>query len=142
MELQARVGVGIFIVRDNRVILGKRKNSHGDGEWALPGGKMEYGETVFETAFRELEEECGHELVVENPRVILTLDLLSYLPKHFLEVGVMVDYVSGEPWVMEPDKVNAWEWFDIDNLPRPIFGGTLDYVSAYKNPFNNHFTRR
>lgn len=139
---QARVGVGIFIVKDGSILLGKRKNAHGEGEWALPGGKMEYGETVLETTFRELEEECGTDLAVENPRVILTLDLLSYMPKHFLEVGVCVDYVSGEAWVMEPHKVNSWEWFDMDNLPRPIFAGTLDYVSAYKDPSNNYFTRR
>jgi 8-oxo-dGTP diphosphatase len=33
-----KVGVGVCIVKDNKVLLGKRKNSHGDGTWAFPGG--------------------------------------------------------------------------------------------------------
>jgi len=140
---QARVGIGIFVFRiDGKILLGKRKGSHGEGEWALPGGKMEYGETVFDTTFREFNEECGDDITVTDPRVMLTMDLLSYAPKHFLEIGVIVHYVSGTPKVMEPDKVESWEWFDIDELPEPIFGGTRDYITAFYHPEKNHFTRR
>ncbi len=44
-EQKTRVGVGITIIRNkNLVLLGKRKNAHGEGQWATPGGHLEYME--------------------------------------------------------------------------------------------------
>lgn len=42
------------------------------------------------------------------------------------------DLVSGEPKVMEPDKLESWEWYDIDDLPTPLFGVEPNYVESYK----------
>ena len=54
-----KVGVGVFIVRNGKVLLGKRKGSHGEGLWALPGGHVEEYEDYWETCAREVEEEVG-----------------------------------------------------------------------------------
>ncbi|KKQ79681.1 MAG: Nudix hydrolase 1, partial [Parcubacteria group bacterium GW2011_GWC2_38_7] len=54
-----KVGLGVIIIRDNKVLLGLRQGSHGAGEWAYPGGKVEFGETIFEAAIRETKEEAG-----------------------------------------------------------------------------------
>lgn len=40
-----KVGVGVLIVDGNKILLGKRKNAHGDGCWAPPGGHLEFGES-------------------------------------------------------------------------------------------------
>jgi 8-oxo-dGTP diphosphatase len=53
------VGVNIFVVRDGKLLLGKRKNVYGNGEWGLPGGHLESGETMVQAAARELDEETG-----------------------------------------------------------------------------------
>ena len=46
-----KVGIGVMILNDqNQVLLGLRQGSHGAGEWSFPGGHLEFGETVFETA--------------------------------------------------------------------------------------------
>ena len=52
-------GVGVLVVRDGKVLMGRRVSSHGRGTWAPPGGKAEPGETDEETARRELVEETG-----------------------------------------------------------------------------------
>ena len=42
---QTRVGIGVIILKDGKVLLGKRKGSHGAGEYAFPGGHLEYMES-------------------------------------------------------------------------------------------------
>lgn len=54
-----KVGIGVMIWKDGKVLLGKRKGSHGEGTYAFPGGHMEYMESFTDCVKRELEEECG-----------------------------------------------------------------------------------
>jgi 8-oxo-dGTP diphosphatase len=127
-----RVGIGVFIIRNQRdILLGRRKGAHGEGEWGLPGGKQELNETVFETAQRELLEECGPALKVDRMRVLCIGDLMHYQPKHFLDVGIVCTYVAGEPVVMEEDKCYEWKWFSMYQLPSPLFSSVNEYVEAH-----------
>lgn len=57
-----KVGIGVMIFRDGEILLGKRKGSHGDGEYAFPGGHLEYMESFSDCARREVREECGIEI--------------------------------------------------------------------------------
>lgn len=45
-EKRPYIGVAVIVVRDGRVLLGKRKNAHGAGTWQFPGGHLEYGESI------------------------------------------------------------------------------------------------
>lgn len=58
------VAVGCLIVSDNKVLLVKRKNPPNEGLWAIPGGKVEYGETIEDALKREIKEETGLEISV------------------------------------------------------------------------------
>jgi len=66
---QPIVGVGTVIVQDGKLVLVKRGVEPGKGKWSIPGGAVELGETVRDTAMREAKEECGLdiELVEDTP---------------------------------------------------------------------------
>ncbi len=51
-----KVGVGVIVVKEGKVLLLQRKNSHGSGTWCFPGGHLEYGESLEECAKREVLE--------------------------------------------------------------------------------------
>ncbi len=57
-----KVGVGVMILRNDKVLFGKRRGSHGEGEFAFPGGHLEYMESFADCAKREVNEECGIEI--------------------------------------------------------------------------------
>jgi 8-oxo-dGTP diphosphatase len=129
-----KVGIGVMIMRDNKILLGLRKGSHGEGEWSFPGGHLEWGETVFQTAIRETMEEVG--LDVNNLKLISVADEVRYIDsddKHYLNVAVLAESDSGEPKLMEPDKCERWEWFDLNELPDKIFEGSQLTINNYKN---------
>lgn len=54
-----KVGVGVIVLKEKKLLLGQRKGSHSQGEWAPPGGHLEFGEEVAACAKRELLEETG-----------------------------------------------------------------------------------
>ena len=47
-----RVGLGVFVKKEGKVLVGERKGSHGAGTWALPGGHLEGGESFEECCKR------------------------------------------------------------------------------------------
>jgi 8-oxo-dGTP diphosphatase len=114
------VGVGILVVRDGRVLLGKRRSSHGAGAWSAPGGKLEYGETFEACARRELSEETG--LVLGSIELgPYTNDLFPEVEQQYLTVFVLAREVTGEPENKEPHKCEGWAWFKWTELPTPLF---------------------
>jgi 8-oxo-dGTP diphosphatase len=129
-----RVGVGVMIKnKKGELLLGLRKGSHGSNEWSFPGGHLEMGETLFETAKRETKEETG--LDIDDFKLISVADEMRYLKtdnKHYLNIGVEGLYKGGEPLVMEVDKCEKWSWFNIDNLPANLFEGTELVINNFK----------
>ena len=67
--MQPIVGVGAVIVQGRKLVLVKRGVEPGKGKWSVPGGAVELGEGVRDTAMREAKEECGLdiELVGDKP---------------------------------------------------------------------------
>jgi 8-oxo-dGTP diphosphatase len=119
-EMIPKVGVGVMIFRGgNQTLLGKRKGSHGEGEYAFPGGHLEYGESFEECAVRETREETGIEIA--NIQYQLTANITKYGLKHYVHIGMTADWESGEAELLEPDKSEQWGWYPIDNPPDPLF---------------------
>ncbi|NGX37437.1 MAG: 8-oxo-dGTP diphosphatase [Chlamydiae bacterium] len=118
--MQIKVGIGILVLNERKVLLGKRKNSHGEGTWGFPGGHLEFGETVTACTTRELEEETGllAKTVIEGPwREVL----YPKENKHHLSLFTFVSEFSGNLENKEPHKTENWQWFDVASLPSPVF---------------------
>jgi 8-oxo-dGTP diphosphatase len=46
MDKRPLIGVAVIVIKEDEVLLGKRKNSHGSGTWAFPGGHLEFKESI------------------------------------------------------------------------------------------------
>jgi len=110
------VGVGAVIIRDGQVLLIRRANEPGRGQWSIPGGVLELGETLAQAAIREVREECQVEIEIED--VLSACDLIQRdaqgrVRYHYVLIDLAARYVSGEPtagtdaleirWVKETD---------------------------------------
>ena len=133
-NLRPKVGVGVMIIKNGKVLLGKRKGSHGAGEYAWPGGSMEYMESFEECAKRETKEETGME--IKNIRFLRLMNLKHFAPKHFVDIELLADWESGEAQLLEPEKFESWQWYDLDNLPEPLFYPQYSCIEAYKTGKN------
>lgn len=129
-----RVGVGVMVMKDGKVLIGRRKGAHGSGEYAWPGGHIEYMESFEQCAKREVMEEANIE--IKNVRFLRLSNLKNYAPKHYVDIGLVADWESGEPKVMEPEKREDWFWCDLDKLPTPLFATIPSYLEAYKGGQN------
>jgi 8-oxo-dGTP diphosphatase len=123
-----------MIVKNGLVLLGKRKGSHGEGEYAFPGGHLEYMESFEHCAQRETLEECGVE--IENIRFQFLANVKTYAPKHYVHVGLLADWQSGTPEVLEPEASESWEWYALENLPQPLFEMVRLAVESYQTGRN------
>ena len=114
------VGVAVVVCRDDKFLLGKRKNSHGAGSWQFPGGHLELNESIEACAAREIFEETG--ITIKNLRLTtFTNDIFDKESKHYVTLFVAADHGSGEAQVREPEKCEEWGWFEPENLPSPLF---------------------
>lgn len=124
------VGVGVLIKKNNKILLGKRVSKHGKGTWSPPGGKLDEGESFEACAKREVKEECG--IDIDNVKFLTcTNNIFSEEGVHTITLFMTADYVSGEPQVLEPDKLQDWRWFE--NLPEPLF---LPVINLLKQDYD------
>lgn len=134
MENIVRVGVGVYIFNEkNQVLLGLRKSKHGQGTWCPPGGHMEYGESNEQAALREVREETGLEL--KSQSVVLqgvTNDFYQDNGRHYITLHFFCKNYQGEPKVMEPDKCEKWQWFDVHHLPENLLLSNLNFLQNHK----------
>ena len=138
MDKTVRAGVGVMILRNSKILLGKRNNNpekasselHGESTWTMPGGKINFGEKIQDSAKRELEEETGL-----KPRQLKVVSIGNEIVKdnHFVTIGFLCEDFEGEPRVMEPDEIVEWKWFPINKLPEPIFPPTMKLLKNYLN---------
>jgi 8-oxo-dGTP diphosphatase len=126
LESLPQIGVGVVIVNDrNEVLLIRRGQEPNKGLWTIPGGRQEAGETLAETAHREIFEETG--LTITAPVLIDVVDLIRHdnqgnLTRHYTLVDYAARHRSGIPkaggdadstlWVPAHEIADHVEWLE------------------------------
>lgn len=120
MRNRPLIGVAVIVLKDGKILLGKRKNSHGAGTWQLPGGHLELFESIEACGCREVFEETG--LEIQNiRRGPYTNDIFTEAGRHYVTLFLIADVTGGILETKEPEKCEKWLWFDWNNLPEPKF---------------------
>lgn len=111
-------GVGIVVLQDNKVLLGKRVDS---GEWGLAGGGIEPGEEPKETAIRELHEEFG--ILEPNIKFFgVAPSPINPFKKKDTSEGCSIDFFIEYPKdvivvvTLQPGEMSEYKWVDIDKV--------------------------
>jgi 8-oxo-dGTP diphosphatase len=92
------LGVGAIIVRDGKVLLARRGNPPLKGEWSIPGGLVELGETSRQAIVREVREETG--LEVEPTKLVEVFERIlrdheSRVEYHYVLIDYLCRIISG-----------------------------------------------
>lgn len=116
------IGVGAVVLRSApggaEVLLIRRGKAPRAGEWSIPGGRQEWGETVREAAAREVMEETG--VTVSRLRFLEVVDGISrtdgVVTGHWTLVDFRADWAEGEPRAGD-DAIDA-KWVPVSELDR------------------------
>lgn len=130
MRAKFPVTVHLFFFRANQILLIRRFNTgFADGQYSVPAGHLDGGETVIAAARREAQEEVAVQIEPE--------DILYSSVMHRMEGEERVDYFvhvtkwDGEPVNAEPNKCDDILWANVDHLP----ANTIPYI---RRALHNH----
>lgn len=114
------VGVGVIVFKGTDVLLVRRGNPPRIGEWSIPGGAQELGETVTEAAIREIREETGIEINVKG--LVDVVDLIrpsddpnrAGIRHHYTLVDLVATWSTGDP--VAGDDVTEACWMPAEDI--------------------------
>lgn len=126
-----KVGIGIVVIREGKVLIGERLSNHGAKTLQIPGGHLEFGESFEETARREVEEETGLKDIVVKGVISIGNDI-AY-DKHYVSIGVLAESESGDPYDVEPNGSRNWQWMELDDIPENLFLPSQKVIRNWRN---------
>ena len=132
---QPQVAVGAIVFKDDKVLLVLRANPPAKEQWAIPGGRVELGETLQEAAEREIKEETG--IIIRAREPVFTFDVIDRddaerVQFHYVIVDLAADYISGEP--QPGDDALGARWISPEKLNTlPVSPTTLKLLRQHYN---------
>ncbi len=119
------VGVGAVVRHGGKVLLVQRGRAPGRGTWAVPGGKVKWGETLQQAAERELLEETGVRIRAGQPIYVfdaITRHTDGRVRFHYVVVDLDAEYIGGQPQPGDDARDARWvapaEFDTLDIHPR------------------------
>lgn len=116
---KATVDIHVCLISEASILMMKRANTgYQDGNYSLPAGHLEFGETATQAAIREAKEEIGINLAPNELKLLLTMHHMS----DSLRIALFFQAIKWErePQNMEPNKCENLCWFEFDELPSNI----------------------
>jgi ADP-ribose pyrophosphatase YjhB (NUDIX family) len=133
MRARFPVTVQLFFFRENQILLLRRFNTgFRDGEYTVPAGHMDGGETVMQAAVREGKEEAGVDIAEQYMTFSTVMHRIEDVER--VDFFVQVHKWEGEPFNAEPEKCDDLRWFPVAALPK----NTVPYV---RQALENHFAQ-
>lgn len=132
MPNEPRVGCGVAIFRDRRLLLIRRARPPEAGCWSLPGGKIDLWERTEAAARREIAEELG--VTLGDIELLCVVDLVK--PEedaHWVSPVFLATDFEGEPRLLEPEKHTGLEWFALDALPCPLASSAEEAAAVLRS---------
>ena len=122
------VSVGAVVVRDGRLLLVRRGRGAAVGKWSVPGGRVEWGETLAAAVVRELHEETGLDGVCE--RAIGWVERIG-ADYHYVIVDFVVSVTDGE--VRAADDASDAAWVDVADVGGwpPVVDGLVEFLAEH-----------
>ena len=134
------VGCGPLIINEKgEALLLKRgpRSKNEAGYWTLPGGTVEFDESVEEAICRETKEEVGVPIELLHP-LNCTDHQIPAERQHWVSVHYVAKIISGEPKIMEPEKTSDMCWFKLTEMPSPMSQAASESIQDYLRINHGH----
>jgi ADP-ribose pyrophosphatase YjhB (NUDIX family) len=123
-RFRAPVAVHLLLTRGDEVLLLRRFNTgYEDGNFSVPAGHLDGGETAIEAGAREAREEIGVEIAVADLQIVQVMH--RFAEDERIDYFVTANRWEGEIRNREPEKCDLLAWHRIDALP----GNTISYIA-------------
>lgn len=109
--LYPRIGVGVLVQKDDRFLLIKRGQEPSKGVWTVPGGHVELGESLEQTAHREIAEECN--IKIDALKLLDIFEFIRYgennrIRYHYVVIDFLAHYMDGA--LKAQDDIDEARW--------------------------------
>lgn len=127
---RVETAVGAVVRRGQEILLVRRGRGPGEGRWSLPGGRVDFGETLAQATAREVREETGLEVMVG--RFLGWAERIGRRPApyHYVILDFAADLVDPEAVPTAGDDAAEVAWVALDELETlPLVAGLTDFLA-------------
>jgi 8-oxo-dGTP diphosphatase len=136
-RLKAFVAVHLLLINNDKVLLSRRFNTgYHDGDYSVPAGHVDVGETATHAMIRESMEEIGITISAKDLEYSTVMHRNSDDGTERIDFFFSCNKWVGEIKICEPNKCDDLRWVNISDLPK----NTISYVQVGINCYQNHIT--
>ncbi len=134
IEKQPQIAVGALVIKDEKILLVKRGKPPSQGLWALPGGRVNWGETLAQAAEREVLEETG--IAVKASHIIYIFDSITRdengtVRFHYVIIDFLAHLIQPDAHPIPADDAEDARWLTLAQLRKlPASKATLALVES------------